>query len=878
MKNLFVLLAFMQAFNSYAQRTVSLSQQLSKTAIAIANDSLVYIGFHAGNVKVFNGTAVVDPVFTLPTNISIRSMEYNPSGTLWIGLNSGLLRVADTTVTLFNMAQGHLPGDTVLALGVTDNGHVIVGTNAGLVVYDGSTFTTYNTTNSVLLSNRITSIKTSQNRVGLVAGTNAYIYNGGNITASAFNAGAAVVSIVPQSNGGSVLATDSAAYFISVGGTNFLLPELRRVDDMIAENGTDKIFMMQGNRLYLFDNPTIAFKNVTFGPLLASNTHPVLIKQSATGQFFILSRANLIILKDFNFVDESPNSFNRRNLDINQVDAMYMSTGDMFWDRAGSGNARYNVPKVTNPGDTAKHTLFAASPWIGGMSNGTLYQSAQTYRQSSVGGAAYRPGPLDANGERLESEGTYDRLWKINRFDVEAFKQAWQAGNVQNGNYLPPMDMREWPGNRPGGGVLAPYHDQNADGIYNYLDGDYPLIKGDQSIWGVFNDLSPTRTLGTPALGLEIHVSAYAYVCNQASGQDTVLNYTTFLDYVVKNKSSRSYQDTYIAFWVDGDIGNPTDDFTGMDVAGNGFYFYNGDDNDEGLIQGYGLNPPAQGIYQLKGPLAPANDGIDNNRNGVVDEAGEDIAFSNFQYFDNNAQPNGNPTEGTHFYNYSRALWKDNSPVVFGGTGYPGSGGSTMQAAKFMFPASSDLLGWGLGGTTASPVTVPFAWSETLPGPGVPPNQPADRRGVGAMGPFNLASGAEQSFTMALIYSRGSSGAQSSVTRLLAHDAPRIKQWYAQGNFPSCLDLSTVSVQELGVEEAQVHLYPNPVQNELMVEIAEAGPVRLELYDVQGRLLQQQSLAGSQTHAMDVQQLSPGMYLVRIHQGNKLKQHKFIKQ
>jgi hypothetical protein len=878
MKNLFLLLAFMQAFNSYAQRIIPLSQQLSKTSIAVANDSLVYIGILTGSVKVFNGTDVVDPVFTLPSNIAIRSMEHHPSGALWIGLNTGLLRVVGTTVTLFNMAQGNLPGDTVLALGVTNNGHVIAGTNAGLVVFDGSTWTTYNTANSVLLSNRITSIKTSQNRVGLVAGTSAYIYAGGNITASAFNAGAAVVSILPQSNGGSLLTTDSTVYYIGVNGTNYLLSQVLRVSDLTADNGTDKIYMMQGRRLYLFDQPTLTFRNVNIGPFMSSPAHPILIKQSATGQFFILSRLSLNILKDFNFVDESPNSFNRRNLDINQVDALYMSTGDMFWDRAGSGNARYNVPKVTNPGDTAKHTLFAASPWIGGISNGTLYQSAQTYRQSSVGGAAYRPGPLDANGQRLEAEGMYDRLWKINRFDIEVFKQAWLAGNVQNGNYLPPVDMREWPGNRPGGGVLAPFHDQNADGIYNYLDGDYPLIKGDQSIWGVFNDLSPNRTISTPALGLEIHVSAYAYVCNQATGQDTVLNYTTFLDYVIKNKSSRSYQDTYIAFWVDGDVGNPIDDFTGMDVAGNGFYFYNGDDVDEGLIQGYGLNPPAQGIYQLKGPLAPANDGIDNNRNGVVDEVGEDIAFSNFLYFDNNGLPNGNPTEGTHFYNYSRALWKDNSQVVFGGTGYPGSGGSTLQAAKFMFPANSDPVGWGLGGTTASPVTAPFAWSETLPGIGIPPNQPADRRGVGAMGPFNLASGAEQSFTMALIYSRGSSGAQSSVTRLLSHDAPRIKQWFAQGNFPSCLDLSTVSVQELGVEAAQVRIYPNPVQNELMVEIAETAPVRLELYDVQGRLLQQQQLAGSQTHAMDVQQLSPGMYVLHIRQGNKLKQHKFMKQ
>lgn len=875
MKKMLSICLAVLAMEGNAQQVVSVPIQ-PKTALAVGSDSLVYFGYQSGIIKVYNGTAVGDPLFNLPANTNIQSMAYHPSGALWVGTNTGLFQIVGTTLTQYTVALGNLPGDTVLSLGVTTNGHVLAGTQAGLAVYNGSSWTTYNSANSGLTANRIQSIGLNQNSAGLVADGNPFIFTGSTITPLAFTAGP-VRSLVPHRNGGAVVTTAQDAYFVSAAGVSQSLPVLPDVQAVLADRGSDDIYLMRSPKLYRFRNPDLSDKNVEFSLIMTNPSNPLLLQQGPSGKIYILSRMNMIILHTFDFVDDKPNSDNRKQLDLNQVEALYMTTGDMFWDRGGSGNARYNVPKVTNPNLPRKNTLFAVSPWIGGVSNGVLHQSAQTYRQSSVGGPAYQPGPLDANGERLEEEAFYDRLWKINRLDIEYFKWAWQAGNIQNGTYFPPKDIREWPGNRPGGGVLAPYHDQNNDGNYNYLDGDYPLIKGDQAVWGVFNDMHPSRVIGTPPLQLEMQFMAYAFICTQAAGLDTVLNYTTFLDYNIKNKSSRNYQDTYLALWSDGDLGNPTDDYVGMDVGGDGYYFYNGDDNDEG-IQGYGLNPPAQGIYQLRGPVAPANDGLDNNRNGVIDEVGEDVAFTNFTYFNNDGSSIGNPFLGTHFYNYARAMWKDSTAMVFGGTGYPGSLGSTNQTTTFMFPGTSDPIGWGLGGTTASPVVQPFAWSEAMPGMGVTPNTPSDRRGVGSMGPFNLNAGAEQSVTFAFIYSRGMSGPLSSVNKLLTQDAPLVRQWYAQGTFPSCLDLSTVDVAELKVEEAQVRFYPNPVQSVLMVELLEASAAEVQLYDLQGRLLQTQSLAGAATHVLDVQALRAGMYLVRVQQAGKLKVYKMVKE
>ena len=51
----------------------------------------------------------------------------------------------------------------------------------------------------------------------------------------------------------------------------------------------------------------------------------------------------------------------RKDLDINNVRALIMNGGDMWWDQ-GAGLPRYEIPK-----DSKKHSQFAASLWIGGI-------------------------------------------------------------------------------------------------------------------------------------------------------------------------------------------------------------------------------------------------------------------------------------------------------------------------------------------------------------------------------------------------------------------------------------------------------------------------------------------------------------------------------
>jgi len=77
-----------------------------------------------------------------------------------------------------------------------------------------------------------------------------------------------------------------------------------------------------------------------------------------------------------------------------------------------------------------------------------------------------------------------------------------------------------------------------------------------------------------------------------------------------------------------------------------------------------------------------------------------------------------------------------------------------------------------------------------------------------------------------------------------------------------------------------IKTYPNPVINQLVIEIQQAtGPVSFGMYDLQGRLLLQQQwdASGLTVHSVDVSSMPAGFYLYKISNGGMLFQGKVIK-
>jgi hypothetical protein len=249
--------------------------------------------------------------------------------------------------------------------------------------------------------------------------------------------------------------------------------------------------------------------------------------------------------------------YSRTVLDINNVRTTLLNGGDLWWDL---DNARYEVPKTNNQYAPKKNAIFAGAVWLGGRdqpTGGNVLVTSQTYRHGVQ--YAYWPGPIDQNVMDIsQSEcSQWDRHFTVYSDSILEFRNKFQNGQITNVTQIK-NQILGWPakGNPHIGTAitqmsganmnrnLAPFVDVNNDGIYNPMQGDYPDIKGNQSIWWVMNDVGNTKQPFSNPIGLEMQVEAYG--CN-----DCFANNTTFYSYKIINKSPNALYETYFTQWVD---------------------------------------------------------------------------------------------------------------------------------------------------------------------------------------------------------------------------------------------------------------------------------------------------------------------------------------
>lgn len=518
-------------------------------------------------------------------------------------------------------------------------------------------------------------------------------------------------------------------------------------------------------------------------------------------------------------------------LNINNTKALIQSGGDMWWD---FNRARYEIPSGSE-----KTSLFAGSLWLAGQDvSGQFKVAALRFRQI---GNDYWTGPLSTIDAEIDPQTCqdYDRHWETTRSMVAEFRSWWEAGQFDQENntntqeelypgYTIPAVIEEWPAHGRNFSpynedyYLAPFFDRNGDGDYNPSDGDYPGyvlsgqsdcsrrvrdIYGDQNLWWVFNDKGNIHTESNgQAIGMEIRAQAFAFATTDE------VNNMTFYNYELINRSTFELTDTYFGQWVDGDLGNAQDDYVGVDVQRGLGYFYNGDDEDEdaqGQL-GYGINPPAIGVDFFQGPFqendfkdnclclddyaaAIADDGIIYSGqgagygDGIVDN--ERYGMRKFLYHNNASGPQGDPSNATDYYNMLRGLWRDGTPMTYGGNGYDPANPNAIPAG-YMFPGNTDPEGWGTGGVKQD------NWTEVTAG-----NSPADRRFVQSSGPFRLGPGAVNNITVGVVWMQASSGGRLASVELMRRADDK-----TQALFDSCFeildgpDAPDVAIQELDRE------------------------------------------------------------------------------
>lgn len=427
----------------------------------------------------------------------------------------------------------------------------------------------------------------------------------------------------------------------------------------------------------------------------------------------------------FHHLAQAQNNF--AFLDTNNVRARVNSGGLLFGD-PDLQRASFEVPK-----GGGVSTIFASNFWIGGVSSDQqLKLAVGTFGQ---GEQDWFPGPLTTDGTAsttAEVMSLYDRVWLANKSQIAthlAYIDAVQSGDLSTSfpnGYSIPSWFFDWPahGDTQNGFALnlAPFVDVNLDGLYNPTDLDYPNFPGDQCAYFIMNDKGGVHPSGSEPIGIEVHVMIYAF--NATDG--TALDNTVFVNYHVINRGTQTLSDTYCGIWTDTDLGTSYDDYLGCNVEHSFFYCYNGDAFDEASSSspGYQANIPIQTVaiyggpkrdddlldngYTLSGPTSGtyAYDGV-GTADGIIDN--EELGFSHFVSYNIGSNPvNGEPQIPSHFYNFMKGIWKNGSPMTYGGNGAGNGTGSTSTSASYMFPEQATH-------TTTAPTECRWTSGQKLP-------------------------------------------------------------------------------------------------------------------------------------------------------------------
>jgi hypothetical protein len=278
-------------------------------------------------------------------------------------------------------------------------------------------------------------------------------------------------------------------------------------------------------------------------------------------------------------------------LDINEVRCRIRSYGLQYWDL---GYENYEVPA-----GSGKSSIFSGSVWIGGLDeNDTLCLAADRHR---FVGIDFSPGPvMDSMGYASVPDKIWEKVWKLSSDEIAYHRQHWQ-----DEGYQAIRNITRWPGN---GDVslgqaaqLAPYYDWDGNGMYDPMAGDFPLIRGDQTVFTLVNDDRDLHlNTGGKKLGVEIQTAYYAY----DKPNDSALKYTTFADQRIINRSQHAYHDVYVANDIHFRLGHPVDDFLCSDTLLHSAIVYNGEVQDgAGGPHEYGAHPPAQSFTCLNYPM-----------------------------------------------------------------------------------------------------------------------------------------------------------------------------------------------------------------------------------------------------------------------------------
>lgn len=516
------------------------------------------------------------------------------------------------------------------------------------------------------------------------------------------------------------------------------------------------------------------------------------------------------------------------DLEVNNIRARILNGGDLFT----NFNEGVFQP-VAPPGGVSPTSIYAAGLWIGGFDPGINLKLARTdYRGGTLKGD-FTAGPLNPNtGTTTNGDcANWDRHFIVKGSEIADFlnnppananelKQKFPslAGWPARGN---PHFLNSWGFELPSTTQeLAGFYDANGDGIYNPLNGDYPVIQlqgkapfvADAMIFCVFNDQGSAHSSGGDALQVEVQQNAWAFNCSD----NIPVSNTIFVSHKIINRATEDADSCFIGLWVDIDLGCYTDDYAGCNTALNAMYAYNQDAQDgsvglacDGGVTTFGDNPPAQSVTFL---------------NRSLDK------FMVFNPFAPEISPlNSNPLP---YYNCLAGAWPDGEPLTDAPSGYgPGN------PVSHLFPDDpSDPNGWSMCTSNALTGDIRILGSNKL-----------ERLSPGEITELTTAWTLHQDTDLPC----GLGNTFDEIAQLRTH--------FNNGFGDICSPLGAKILPD-----AAIQVSPNPSQGEILVKHADLNVQLLRLFNSAGQLVLESAPNGKEQSVLSLVGLTPGIYNLQV--------------
>ncbi len=466
--------------------------------------------------------------------------------------------------------------------------------------------------------------------------------------------------------------------------------------------------------------------------------------------------------------------------------------------------------------------VFTDGPIIGYKINDSIKVQGCAYYYGFV------PGIIDSDGvpaDKIDKRfGIYkafrDRESLTEKFDIMDAEYAQKFWPVQYG---------------------APWKDLNDNGIYE-PETDEPDIPGKQLLYWVNNTSDSSSSFNmygsTPD---NIEIQTYVFDIDEPQFKDVI-----FKRYKLINKTGSLLEDAYFGYWSDPDLGNPNDDYCGCDPPLNLGFCFNSDNYDDDY---YGENPPAFGYQFVQAPVV-VSEGDSAQINGNTLYNKDNLPMTSFVLY---------LGEGGVYADPLRADYQGTLQIYNNMQGY------IWDGSEFYDPVAQKSTKFNLSGDpeTGTGWYEGDGWSGGA--------HSGDRRFMLSCGPFTIEPGDTQDIVIAIMMARGENNL-NSVTKL-KELAATVKSYY-DNNSTFVNETKATPQPEPPGSFALYQNYPNPFNPKTTIEfdLPEAGDVRIAIYDILGREVQNVVKRGlnygKHYFNFNASGLASGIYFYRLEAGS----------